>query len=247
LRQFFILPKIDIYIIDNSTKSNWNLEIFGQHAEDFNLLKIELHLIRGHGNVGYGKAQNLLLQSITSEFHIMLNPDVVLDIDCLVEGIRYMINNTRTAVVSPNAIGNDGNKQYLCKTYPALFTFLVRGFLPGSIKNLFEHRLNKYEMHNLSESTPSEDIPIVSGCFMLCRTDFLREVNGFDESYFLYFEDFDISMRLSEIGKLAYLPSMRIEHGGGHAARKGFKHILMFARSGFRFFNTHGWRFFRQD
>jgi len=101
-------------------------------------------------------------------------------------------------------------------------------------------------MHDLPEDEASTDIPIVSGCFMLSRTDTLKEINGFDERYFLYFEDFDLSLRMGKLGKLAYLPTMKIIHAGGHAARKGFAHLGMFARSGIRFFNSHGWRFIRQ-
>jgi GT2 family glycosyltransferase len=81
---------------------------------------------------------------------------------------------------------------------------------------------------------------------MLCRTAALKAVSGFDEGYFLYFEDFDLSLRIAKIGELAYVPAMRIKHAGGHAARKGRAHIGMFVRSAMRFFNTHGWRFFHQ-
>ena len=70
----------------------------------------------------------------------------------------------------------------------------------------------------------------------------MEEVGGFDEQYFLYFEDFDLSMRLRKFGRLMYVPSVRIVHHGGYAASKGWKHLRMFASSGFRFFRQHGWR-----
>ena len=50
-------------------------------------------------------------------------------------------------------------------------------------------------------------------------------------------------MRLNKIGKTAYLPSFRVVHHGGGAARKGWKHVGWFVRSGFRFYSKHGWRF----
>jgi GT2 family glycosyltransferase len=97
-------------------------------------------------------------------------------------------------------------------------------------------------MRDLPEQEPSTDIPIISGCFMLFRTAALRSVGGFDEHYFLYFEDFDLCLRVHAEGTLAYLPSMHIVHLGGNSARKGLRHIVMFARSGLRFYCTHGWR-----
>ena len=102
-------------------------------------------------------------------------------------------------------------------------------------------------MRELSESQPSKNIPIISGCFMLCRSDAIARVSGFDPGYFLYFEDFDLSLRVGDSAALAYVPAMRIKHGGGGSARKGLKHINMFVRSAGRFFSKHGWRWFRQS
>jgi len=78
---------------------------------------------------------------------------------------------------------------------------------------------------------------------MLCRTEALKKINGFDDRFFLYFEDFALSIELRKLGKLMYIPSMKIIHLGGHAARKGMRHIFFFISSGFRFFNRYGWKF----
>ena len=77
---------------------------------------------------------------------------------------------------------------------------------------------------------------------MLVRGSAFCAVNGFDESYFLYFEDYDLSRRLQSKGRLQYLPQMQIVHAGGNAARKGVRHIAMFVRSGIHFFQQHGWQ-----
>ena len=58
----------------------------------------------------------------------------------------------------------------------------------------------------------------------------------------MYFEDYDLSLRMAELGQVQFLPQVRIVHHGGYSARKGWGHIGMFARSGWRFFQTHGWR-----
>ncbi len=69
-----------------------------------------------------------------------------------------------------------------------------------------------------------------------------NQLNGFDENYFLYFEDFDLSVRLRKHALITFLPQMKIVHDGGHAAKKGWWHIRQFAISGSRFFSQHGWR-----
>ena len=93
-----------------------------------------------------------------------------------------------------------------------------------------------------TSSGPRNDISISSGCFMMCRTSALYEVSGFDQNYFLYFEDFDLSLRIRRVGEIAYVPNVRIVHRGGKTANKGITHILMFCRSAVRFFKTYGWK-----
>ena len=77
---------------------------------------------------------------------------------------------------------------------------------------------------------------------MFLRSELLRDLGGFCERYFLYFEDFDLSMRARRRADIVLVPSVHIRHLGGEAARKGMAHVGMFLRSGLRFFGEHGWR-----
>lgn len=246
LGQSFAIADVPVFLIDNADSASLSLDIFTADARRAESLGVEIRLVHGHGNIGYGAAHNLVLTRVESDFHLLLNPDVVLEPDTLAAGIQYLTENPDIVLTSPAAIDENGIKQHLCKRYPSILTFLIRGFFPGALKELFRNRLARFEMHDLAEHEASTEVSIVSGCFMLVRTSPLKAIHGFDERYFLYFEDFDLSLRLGRLGKLSYLPAMQIVHGGGHAARKGFRHVSMFARSGIHFFNTHGWRLFRQ-
>jgi hypothetical protein len=120
---------------------------------------------------------------------------------------------------------------------------LLRGFAPYWLRRHFGARLDYYEMRDLiNERDLVWDPPIVSGCFMLFRTEVLKRLGGFDPRFFLYFEDFDLSLRAGEVARIAYVPSVRIVHHGGGAARKGLRHVRMFVVSAVRFFNKQGWR-----
>ena len=235
---------VQIHLIDNTESPSVTFSDFHSLQKRLDLQDVEMRITHGHGNVGYGAGHNLALNKADSRFHLILNPDVVMQNDSLEAGINYLLKHEKTVLVSPRAIDSKGNKQYLCKQYPSVLTFLMRGFFPNFMKNLFHKKLSKFEMQELSESEPSSNIPIVSGCFMLWKTAALKQLQGFDENYFLYFEDFDLSLRAASIGQVDYLPSMVIEHSGGNAAKKGLSHLKMFTRSGIRFFNTHGWRIF---
>ena len=77
---------------------------------------------------------------------------------------------------------------------------------------------------------------------MLISSKALRSVGGFDERFFLFFEDFDLSVRLRRLGELQELPAFRTVHHGGWATRRQIKRLLHFGRSMLRFYSYHGWK-----
>ena len=202
----------------------------------------KIDLLEGQGNVGYGAAINLTLGPGDFAFRLLLNSDVTLHPMAISEALKYLDSNNSVVAVSPMCVNKEQVRQHLCKRYPTLLDLALRGLAPKILSDFFTNRLAKYEMRELPINKPSVGIPLISGCFILCRASALTKVSGFDSSYFLYFEDFDLSLRLRTIGELAFLPSVKITHEGGFAARKGIYHILIFARSAFRFFNKFGWK-----
>ena len=233
-----------VCIVDNATSNTLDLEDFSSLQPHLRSANCELRLIQGHGNTGYGHAHNLAFFSHSARYHLFMNPDVEVDHDALAVGIGYLEENPDVVIVSPRAIDGNGVKQYLCKRYPAVLDLYLRGLKSITSLALMPNRLSRYEMRELSDLKPTKNVPIVSGCFMLCRTTAIVSIGGFDPSYFLYFEDFDLSVRAREKGSLAYIPKMRIKHLGGDAAGKGLKHITYFCQSAIRFFNSHGWQWF---
>lgn len=203
---------------------------------------IDVDVISGHGNIGFGQAHNLVIHHTNSEYFLILNPDVIVDDQALCAGLRYLQQTPATVAVSPAIVDGQGAPESGCKRYPSMLDFLLRGFAPAWLKQRFRQRLQHYEMRDLPKDQINPDVPIISGCFMLFRHAALRQLGGFDPRYFLYFEDFDLSIRARTLGRLSYLPQMRITHLGGNSARKGLRHIAMFGRSAWHFFSSHGWR-----
>ncbi len=200
-------------------------------------------VLSGHGNVGYGRGHNLAIVRCHVDYHLVLNPDVELAPDALLEALAFMDQHPDCGLLAPAVYGEDGALQYLCKRLPTVLDLLLRGFAPYWLRRHFGARLDYYEMRDLiNERDLVWDPPIVSGCFMLFRTEVLKRLGGFDPRFFLYFEDFDLSLRAGEVARIAYVPSVRIVHHGGGAARKGLRHVRMFVVSAVRFFNKQGWR-----
>lgn len=232
-----------VLIVDNGPGDEWRLRL--REAAERALTQSEpgdVRIISGHGNIGYGRGHNLAISGVVEDYHLVLNPDVITDQHAIREAVRFMDAHQDVGFLTPAALGPDGKVQYLCKRYPAIFDLFVRGFLPRFLKRIFRKRLDRYEMKSEMRDAPVFDIPIASGSFMFLRRSDLVKVGGFSDAFFMYFEDFDLSVRLAKISRIAYVPSVKITHLGGNAARKGWAHIRMFIRSGITFYMRHGWK-----
>jgi GT2 family glycosyltransferase len=200
-------------------------------------------VIAGHGNVGYGRGHNLAIERASSRYHLVLNPDVDIEPRALLEAVAFLDAHPEAGLLTPAIIDDTGRLQYLCRQYPTLTDLFVRGFVPRPARRPFESRLARYEMRaQINERDTIWDPPIVSGCFMLFRTDVLKKLAGFDARYFLYFEDYDLSLRTHELARVVYAPVVRVQHHGGGASRKGMAHIRMFVTSAYKFYNRFGWK-----
>ncbi|PTB30336.1 glycosyl transferase [Paraburkholderia caribensis] len=229
---------LDVYLVDNGGLPDMTATLDALRAHG-----ATCSVIAGQGNVGYGRGHNLAIECAASRYHLVLNPDIDLDRQAFVRAVEFFESHSQVGLLSPRIGDEDGHIQYLCRRYPTLLDLFVRGFLPARVRRFFARRLARYEMQDLiNERDVIWDPPIVSGCFMLFRTSVLKKLAGFDPRYFLYFEDYDLSLRTHEVARIAYLPAMRVLHHGGGAARKGSAHIRMFAASAFKFFNRFGWK-----
>lgn len=194
-------------------------------------------------NLGFGRGHNLGLQRLQAgDFHLVLNPDVVMAQDALEQAVVYMDLHPNVGMITPRAVYGDGRRQYLCKRYPTVLDLALRGFAPHRLRARFAARLARHEYRGETEEEPLQGIAIASGCFMFFRRWVLDDVGGFDSRYFLYFEDFDLALRAARVADIAYVPAVSVVHHTRSAARKGLRHVRLFARSAWIFFGTHGWR-----
>ncbi|MEP7457175.1 glycosyltransferase family 2 protein [Phyllobacterium sp. SB3] len=230
--QFTDAKTAKIFLIDN-TPDGANYDWLSE-----SLAGLPFEIIHGQGNVGFGRANNIVVD-VVGKYHLVLNPDVEMEPDALATALAFMDDHKDCGLLTPQAFNPDGSRQYLCKRYPNVFDLLLRGFAPCGVKQLFATRLDLYEMRDQIGDVVFWDPPIASGCFMFFRGDVFKKLGGFDPRYFLYFEDFDISLRAAKFARIAYVPKVRIVHEGGNASRKGWWHIWQLARSARVFFWAH--------
>jgi GT2 family glycosyltransferase len=234
-----VVRECRVALVDNGP-GNWR-EILEAMLLKYGLSGV---VLSGHGNVGYGEGNNLAFFSANdSTYHLVLNPDMELAPDALARAVAFMEENPDCGLLTPSFSDREGNRLYLCKRYPSVAVLAFRALAPALLKGPVLRLLHHYEMRDIIKDTVVWDTKIVSGCFMFFRSGELRRLGGFDKRYFLYFEDFDISLRMAVLARIAYDPDVHVVHFGGGAASKGLKHIYMFCRSASLFFNTYGWKF----
>jgi GT2 family glycosyltransferase len=246
-REAGAMRTVPLALIDNSEDKSVADAVIRLGKARFQDTGVHVTYLHGHANIGYGAAHNLVLHGTGSDYHLVLNPDVELAPDALANGVRWLDGHPDVGALAPFARDGAGKRVYLCKRYPAILDLFLRGFAPALMRRVFKRRLERYEMRDIVATEPPKDvigIPALSGAFMLVRRDAIDRTGGFDPRFFLYFEDFDWSVRLNLITKTAYVPSVQIGHHGGHASRKGLRHVVWFVRSGWRFYRLHGWKWF---
>lgn len=194
-------------------------------------------------NLGFGAGHNLALRDAQAEFALILNPDAVMAEDALTAGIAFLQSHPEVALLAPQVDTGRDAARHLCKREPDPWTLFVRGFGPAWLRRRCRKRLDHYAMTDLDPAREHLDVPLASGSFMLLRTAVFHAIGGFDERYFLYFEDFDLCRRLRDAGgRIAYAPQVRIAHHAGGAARKGGPHARLFLASAWKYFRRHGFR-----
>ncbi len=226
-----------LYLVDNNEPD----------SEPCSLPDLEHHYplfcsewIIGHGNIGYGKGHNLAISRTISDFHLVLNPDVFLKKDCLEQCLRFFEQHEDSGLVVPEARCENGQMQFIAKRYPSILVLFLRAWGNPWLNHRFRHALEQYEYRDKLPAQSPVEVNIASGCFMLFRTAYLQRVGGFSPNYFMYFEDFELSLRFTKVAKIMHLPSAKITHLGGGASTKNWQHIRMFMRSAVTFFRRNG-------
>jgi GT2 family glycosyltransferase len=190
-------------------------------------------------NPGFGASHNFAFRlSENSEFHCIVNPDVYFDENAIYNLVSYLNNEPDVQCVVPKIIYPDGRLQRLCKLLPSALNLISRRFIPL----LADHLDEEYELRWFCYDKTVE-IPYVSGCFMVVRSCAFNRINGFDEQFFMYLEDIDLSRRLGDLGRIVFNPSIVVTHEYAKASYKNNKLLWAHIKSTIQYFNKWGWIF----
>lgn len=216
-------PKIEVTLINNSDEQQWSEKIqqfVDMQQRELPCLQLTLYHCQ---NVGYGAGNNQAILKTSALYHLVLNPDVFIEKTCFFEAINFLEKNQEYNLLCPKVVGEGGEQHYLCKRNPTLFMMFLRSFAPGIIKKLFAKKMECFEYRDHDYNKIIENVPYMTGCFMLFRTAPLQSVGGFDERYFLYQEDADLSREMLSVGKTIFYPKVQIIHQWQRGYHKSLK------------------------
>jgi GT2 family glycosyltransferase len=192
-------------------------------------------------NLGFGRANNTAFEAFSSQFFVLVNPDIeveALDLDAVE---TCFDENPEIVSITGDLHFPNGTRQYVHKRFPSLDVLFLRRFrLPlfGRIPPI-HRRLERYEMRDMDFGQAFR-IPCASGAFQILHRKRLPLGPLFDPRFFLYFEDTDLSRRLWEIGETRFLPWIRVCHRWDRGSHRSLQMLCFHFMSMVKYFLKWG-------
>jgi len=220
-----------ITVFDNASSDDTCQIIKNSHAS--------VHLVENASNIGFGAAHNQLLQTCSSDFVLLLNPDAWLLPDALSHLYTALSNDDSLALAGPRVEYEDGRAQLSFGAFPGLVADLKQRRLTRRVQAGHAQTLTWLEDRLKNPFSPDW----ISASCALLRRKHLEEGGFFDENFFLYWEDVDLCRRLSLAGyHIRVEPSARCRHLEGYSQPEAADQRLHFRRSRLIYENKYGSR-----
>lgn len=222
-----------IYIIDNSPTDE--LKALVNYFP-------KLRYVFQNANVGYGIAHNVAMrESIEqdADYHVVINPDIVFGAHLLNDIADVMEKHQDYGQLMPKVVYANGELQYLCRLIPTPWDYICKRYLPFKWA---KKRADRF-MLKFTGYDKIMNVPILSGCFMFFRVSALKRIGLFDERFFMYPEDDDLTRRMHEQYKTIYYPKLSVVHGYEAAPYKSIRMHIVLIKNMIKYFNKWGWFF----
>lgn len=219
-----------IFIIDNSSKDYLADFFKGNEKVEYQASK----------NVGYGTAHNKAIRkslALGTKYHLVLNSDVYFEPQALNQLVAYMDINEDVAMIQPNIVYPDGSLQYTCRLLPTPANLIFRRFLPGKMTE----NMNYKYLLKMFDHKQELNVPYHQGSFLFFRASCFKKVGLFDERFFMYPEDIDITRRMHREYKTMFWPGVTVVHAHQAASYKNKKMLFIHMWNMIKYFNKWGW------
>ncbi|HOZ53074.1 MAG TPA: glycosyltransferase family 2 protein [bacterium] len=201
----------EVIVIENNS---------GDNLKDLQREILNFKLVESDKNLGMGGGNNLGIRISQGDFVLILNPDTILKKDSIKILLDYIRNNPDVYIVGPKLLNVDSSLQLSCSYFPRPWTPIFRRTFLG---RFFKKHLDWFLMKDFSHDIIKEVDWLMGSCLMIRKEGF----EGFDERFFMYFEDIDVCRRAWKVDKkVVYNPRAEVIH---HHARESAKHPWYFS------------------
>ncbi|RCJ25028.1 glycosyltransferase [Nostoc sp. ATCC 43529] len=227
IQKFIDLPSYEIIVVDNAS-SDGSVELIAEKFPD-------VQLIRETQNRGFGAGNNAGAKVASGEFLFLLNTDTIITHNILPHLIDLMQADSQVGIIGPKLLNPDGSLQI--SVSPALG---IKGeyqarqmhldYLNNSERNLIEQQFQQIQ-----------EVDIVVGAAFFIRSSLFQKLNGFDENFFMYFEESDLCQRAQYEGyKIIYTPDVSLIHLQGYSIQKAVNAMAIeYRRSQIYYYQKH--------
>lgn len=235
-----------IYLIENTEVRSQESGVRSQESDAEGqkcpVKSEKVRYMRMKENLGYGRAHNFALRESAyhqTELHLVMNSDIRVQAEDIDTMHDWMLLHPEVGQLMPRVLHPDGTQQFLAKRLPTPLDVFGRRFLPSW---LMARRNRRYELRDMDLLRPV-NAPYLSGCFMMLRTTAAVDAGLFDERFFMYPEDIDLTRRIHRNYLTLYYPEWTIVHAHARDSYKN-KHMLrIHIQNMCRYFNKWGWLF----
>lgn len=222
--------ELTVYVVDNASGD----DALGRLKAEFP----QIVTVQNPKNGGFGYGHNAVLDMLDSDYHCVVNPDITFDRDTISTLCAYLDAHPDVGIVTPEIRFPNGEIQVIGKRNPTFWALFGRHLFREKLKGVVEH----YQMLDEDLTRPI-DIQFATGCFFVIRTETFRKIGGFDERFFLYFEDMDLTrMTIERAGlRAVYDPETYVYHAWERASSHHPKYFVILVLSMFKYFGKWGW------
>lgn len=217
-------------VINNTKKYPLNLYVIDNASTDDTVSLIEkseqVVVLKNDKNLGFGAAHNAVLSQKMGKYHFVINPDITVDSDVISNMVDYLEANPDVVMAMPKILNQDGTEQKLPKEFPT-FKRLFLGRLSDKVRSEYV-----WAARDITEPC---DIDFCTGCFFCIRGDVFKKLLGFDERYFMYLEDADLTLKAKKAGRVVMLPQFGVTHVWERESSKSLKYLFIHIVSCFKF------------
>ena len=211
-----------IYIVDNGQSDKKDQD--ANAIKKINSIYSDVEYIKVGKNLGFGKGHNYVISELDSEYHAIVNPDIILKEDVFQSILNYMDRHRDVGMVVPRITDEHGKLQAVYRKELTVLDMFIRMFC----KKLFPKRVEKHTLQYKDYSKPFQ-VPFAQGSFLVLKTVLMKDLQGFDDNFFMYVEDADLCRRVNLVSKLVYFPGASVIHKwekGSHSNKKLFKYHI---------------------